>query len=189
MPQPDHELVRESMTGNVEAFRKLVERYQNPVFSLAFRLTGNREEAEDMAQETFLNIYKNLNKFKSDLKFSSWLFRIASNVCISHLRRRKGATLLELQEETLQFHPLTSNNPADLFEVKERHELIRLAVRQLPPKYQLVLLLKYMNDLSYQEIADALQISVHNVEMLLYRGRKMLALMLASDFPEKRCSK
>lgn len=86
---PDQELVDQTLGGDLGAFEILVDRYRSQIFSLAYRLIGDKGEAEDMAQETFLKVYRNLNKFKPQLSFSTWLYKIATNICLSHLRRRR----------------------------------------------------------------------------------------------------
>jgi len=189
MPHYDNELIRNSIVGNFESFGLLVTRYHKQVFNLSYRLVGNKTEAEDMTQETFLNVYNNLSRFNQNLRFSSWVFRIATNVCFSHLRKKGRFTMLQFQEEIFFGPHIDDNDPADLYEQKERCEQVRMAIRRLPVKYQLVLLLKYMNELSYKEIAETLQISVQDVETSLYRGRKMLAMMLSVNFKEKKCVK
>lgn len=189
MPHQDNELVRDTIVGNFESFRKLVEKYYKQVFNLALRLIGDRDEAEDITQETFLNIFKNLSYFNPDFKFSTWVFKVATNTCFSFLRKKERVSNLQFQEEVCLNFPADLNNPADLYERKERCEQLRFAIGQLPSKYKVVLLLKYMSDLSYKEIADTLQISVHDVETTLYRGRKMLAMRLAINFNEKKCVK
>lgn len=185
---PDQELVRQTLGGNLDAFALLVDRYRSRVFSLAYRLIGDKGEAEDMAQETFLKVYRNLDKFNLQLSFSTWLYKVATNVCLSHLRRRRFLPCLESDERELErMAPSGTGNPAELLEQSEVSDLLRTALQKLPTRCQLVLILKYMNGLSYVEIAEILKTSRENVETTLYRSRKLLARLLVEHFPEKRC--
>lgn len=146
------------LAGNANAFSRLVEKYQKPVFSLAFRLLGNRTVAEDVAQETFLRAYKCLGRFEQESQFSSWLFAIANNSCMDILRKRGFKTKVQLEEDILIRPVEDDENPAKIYETTEMHLTIQQAVKNLPPKYQLIVLMKYMNEMSYKEISEVLKI-------------------------------
>lgn len=185
---PDQELVRQTLAGNLESFRLLVDRYRSKVYSLAYRLIGDKGEAEDMSQEAFLKVFRNLDKFDLQLSFSTWLYKIATNVCLSHLRRRRFFPAFQSEEQQLEHLAISeTGNPAELLEQGEVSDLVKTALQSLPARCQLVMVLKYMNGLSYSEIAEVLKTSKENVETTLYRGRKLLARLLIEHFPEKRC--
>ena len=165
-------------------FRKLVELYQDRVYNQAFRMLGNHEDAEEAAQDIFLSIYRSLDKFRQESKMSTWIYRITSNVCISRLRKKQlviqsldepfdedGTTLAdELYEK--------DSDPETLLETGETAEIVRSQVRQLPPNWAMAISLFYFDELSYDEIAEILEIPRATVATYIFRGRKQLAHQL-----------
>ncbi len=177
----DEQLVAICLEGKTEAFAVLVKRYEKQVYSLAYRLCHDYDEASDLAQDAFIHIYQVLAKFSNDRKFFPWMYRIAHNVCINSLNKKKQQLLsfdesIEVKED--------SNTRAHQPEVKavadETYGSIMAAMDSLPENYRLPVILRYTENLSYQEIADILQVPVSTVETRLFRGRKLLQKKLAS---------
>lgn len=183
MPHSDAELgelINSIVRGEIEKFRKIVEIYQNPVFNFVYRFTGDREEAKDIAQEVFFRVYKNLPQYNSAYKFSSWLFRIAANVSLNHLRKKRPISL-PFEDGLLKGTVSARGSPEELYEKQETVSQVQEAISLLPEKYRLVLILRYINEFSCQEIADTLLTNVKSVETILYRGRKLLAASLLKN--------
>lgn len=161
--------------GDDAAFARLVQAYQSPVYNLAYRMLGNAVEAEDAAQETFVRIYTKLDTYQPDRKLSSWVLSIASHYCIDRLRRRR-LNWLSLDEEPMATSlPAGERGPEDeALRMESRDELQKL-VLQLEPAYRVPIILRYWNDLSYQEIAEIMGLSVQAVKSRLHRARLQMA--------------
>jgi RNA polymerase sigma-70 factor, ECF subfamily len=158
--------------GDQWAFARLVEVYQGPVYNLAYRMLGNSVEAEDAAQETFVRVYTKLNTYQPDRKLSSWILSIASHYCIDRLRRRGHGVSLSLDEDPMAaVLPSGEAGPEENLMRAETREEVQGWVSQLAPAYRIPLILRYWYDLSYQEIADVLNISVQAVKSRLHRAR------------------
>jgi RNA polymerase sigma-70 factor, ECF subfamily len=158
--------------GDQQAFARLVEAYQRPVYNLAYCMLGNATEAEDAAQETFVRVYTKLHTYQPDRKLSSWVFSIASHYCIDRLRRRSHTSFLSLDEDPLvTVLPSGEQGPEDSALRTETRDEIQELVAQLPPAYRVPLILRYWQDMSYQEIADVLGLSVQAVKSRLHRAR------------------
>jgi len=188
LPYSDTELcdlIGKILGGEVGKFRLIVEFYQNPIFNYVYRITGDREEAKDITQEIFLKAYRSLGQYNHAYKFSSWLFRIATTVSISYLRKKKPIFLPF--DEGLQYDTVSSRgSPEEVCENHETSSQVHEAIQLLPRKYRLILVLKYINEFSCQEIAQTLDTNIKNVETSLYRGRKMLAASLTQNFRNTR---
>jgi RNA polymerase sigma-70 factor (ECF subfamily) len=158
--------------GDQWAFARLVEVYQGPVYNLAYRMLGNSAEAEDAAQETFVRVYTKLDTYQSDRKLSSWILSIASHYCIDRLRRRGHSASLSLDEEPLAtVLPSGETGPEESLLRGETRDEVQGWVMQLAPAYRIPLILRYWHNLSYQEIAEVLGISVQAVKSRLHRAR------------------
>ncbi len=167
--------VARAIAGDHAAFANLVAAYQGPVFNLAYRMLGNGGDAEDAAQETFLRAYDRLASYEPDRKFSSWILSIASHYCIDQLRRRRGG-MESLDDEAGERElPATEAEPEEAALATEQERTLQYALGQLPPAYRLAVILRYWNDLSYEEIADATGSSVSAIKSRLHRARLMLA--------------
>ena len=165
--------IQRARAGDEEAFACLVEAYQTPVYNLAYRMLGNAVEAEDAAQETFLRAYTRLNTYDSDRKFSSWLLAIASHHCVDRLRQRRLGWL-SLDELPPWRWLASSSQPEEAVIQREECGEVRQLLDQLPPHYRATVVLHYWYDLSYQEIAEALETTESAVKSTLYRARQML---------------
>ena len=167
--------IRQAVAGDHEAFTRLVEAYQIPVYNLAYRMLGDASEAEDAAQETFLRAYTRLTTYQTDKKFSSWLLAIASHHCIDRLRRRRF-TWLSLDElPFLEQAAGERNRPEEAaIRQEEQDEVLRM-LDHLSPQYRAAVILRYWYELSYNEIAEVMGITESAVKSRLYRAREKLA--------------
>jgi RNA polymerase sigma-70 factor, ECF subfamily len=168
MVGPD--LLEACRRGDVAAFEELVERTQRQVYTLAYRLVGDRHEAEDVAQEAYLRVFRSLRGFRQEARFETWLYRIVTNAAFSYLRRkgRFGTVLAEGQELTVE-EPEVRPMEAAL----ERDE-VKQALQELTPGARVVVVLKDVYGLSCQEIADEMGLSEAAVKVRLHRARKRL---------------
>ena len=168
-------LVAHAQRGDHHAFAQLVDKYQTPVYNLAYRMLGNANDAEDAAQETFLRAYAQLKRFHADQKFATWLLSIAAHFCIDRLRRRRFLWL-SIDDETFT-ESLVSESPAPDAEIlrHENEQEIAELLERLAPAYRLVVVLKYWHDQSIEEIAGTTGDSVGTVKVKLHRARQMLA--------------
>jgi RNA polymerase sigma-70 factor, ECF subfamily len=176
----DGGLIRRCLAGDERAYRELIERYQSRVFSLALRMVRQREDAEDLTQETFVRMFRAADRYDPTRPFGAWLFTIASRLCIDHIRRRKlkvvslsqsepGSTedhQMDLEDPGLGPDEITSRNQ----EERRTQELID----SLPPHYRIVVMLRHQQDLSYDEIAAALGIPLGTVKARIHRARALL---------------
>ncbi|MFN4179421.1 MAG: RNA polymerase sigma factor [Armatimonadota bacterium] len=166
----ESELVARCKSGETEAFACLVERYRNRIVNLAWQLLGNRDDAEDAAQETFLIAFEHLSDFRGESQFSTWLYRIAINICKMRLRQRKMVEPLSESYEPTE--------EVDWREIESRILLkwqVDEVLGRLPEPLRLVLILREMHELSYEEIAQTLSIPVGTVRSRLFEARKKFA--------------
>lgn len=187
----DAEVIERCRRGEVEPFSLLVERYQDRVYNLAFRLLGNADDALDAAQDSFVRAYAALSRFETDRPFAPWLFRIVTNTCIGLLRKRRPELSFEALEEREAASAAASagawaSDPAEHLLRKVRDEEIQEAVLALPAPLRAVALLRYMEELPYEAIATALELPLGTVKTYLHRARQRLrnALVEASAHPE-----
>lgn len=189
----DQDLVRQTLSGDMRAFDNIVERYQYMVFGIAFRLVKNKEEAEDISQETFLRCYQYLDKYDQGRPFAPWICRIASNLALSRLRQQRVRQLLPWDHVS---RTVASNNgdcaltdPERSLENVEKKQEIASCLKKLKPLDQLVVILRYYEDLNYEEIAYILKTTRNNVEVRLSRARRKLRQIIAESQEEvKGCS-
>lgn len=191
MTQPtDSELVLATRSGSEEAFRELVLRYQRPVFSLILRMVRDRSLAEDLSQEAFVKAYRALGRFDPSRKFSSWLFKIAHNLTIDSIRRKRLHTQsldqpigsadgdLRLGDRIAdhdQMAPDRAVESVDLGESLER------AIAALRPEYREVVMLRFVEEMSYQEVAEILDLPLGTIKTYIHRARKELAELLGGE--------
>ncbi|MDB5079634.1 MAG: hypothetical protein JWP00_1558 [Chloroflexi bacterium] len=165
-------IVSRVLAGDVEAFSELIDRYKVAVYNLCARMLGDPTEAEDAAQEVFVRAYTQLRSYTSGRKFSTWILSIASHYCIDMLRRRKPSVDLEAIAFWKQSDQPEPEERALTGEVRDE---VRELLNKLPDKYRGVTILRYWNDLSYDEIAQATGLSVATVKTRLFRARELLA--------------
>jgi RNA polymerase sigma-70 factor, ECF subfamily len=176
--------IKQVIKGDQEAFGEIVEIYKNSIYQLCFRMLGNRHEAEDIAQEAFIRAYLNINTFNQDLKFSTWLFRIATNLCIDRMRKKKPDHYLDAEvkgtEGLTMYSQIPSNTPLPEEELEslELHETVQKEILKLPDKYRSAIVLKYMEELSLNEISEILDLPLGTVKTRIHRGREALRQQL-----------
>nr|QFU78450.1 ECF RNA polymerase sigma factor SigW [uncultured bacterium] len=182
----DQKLMQKAKRGDRPAFAELVEKYGDKIYSYLYRMVGDREDALDLAQETFLRIYSNLDNFSLDRPFRPWLYRIATNLAIDHLRKKRPIIYLDAplypDDEDSRFE-LADNSigPAEYYEQAELAAYLTQLIMNLPPIYRSVILLRHEQDLSYQEIADTLKVPISTVKTRLFRAREALRLKLMEE--------
>ena len=180
-------VIRRVQKGDVNAFETLVSAYEKNVYNLALRMMGNAQDAEDMAQEAFLKAYNSLPSFRGDSKFSVWLYRIVSNVCLDQLRKKSKRPTVSLSmededgEETQLDLPDTAQSPEELLEKKLTREAVRRGLAQLPEDARQILLLREIQGLSYEEIGETLGLEPGTVKSRIFRARKRLCAFLLED--------
>ena len=181
---PDADLAALAREGREAAFRELVRRYERPVFSLIFRMVRDRETAEDLAQETFIKILNHIDRYRPEFKFSSWLFKIANNLTIDHLRKRQlktismdgsphAATAAEVEASTFDVEA-RGESALEEIESKELGGAIEKAIAKLRPEYRACILLRHVEDRSYEEIAATLDLPLGTVKTYIHRARHEL---------------
>lgn len=178
------ERIKEVKKGNVQAFEDIVSFYQNKVYFICFRMIGNKQEAEDLAQEAFIRAYTNLDSFDERRKFSTWLYRIATNLTIDRIRKKKpdyyldaeirGTDGLDMYDQLAMDEAL----PEEQVENLELRGYIQTEITALPPKYRSVIVLRFLEELSLQEISEVLDMPVGTVKTRIHRGREILRTKL-----------
>ena len=192
MRTDDRLLVQRAAQGDADAFAELVNLHQRMVYGLALRKLGNPHDAEEVAQTAFLNAWRGLKAFKGDSSFATWLYRLTSNACIDHLRQNgKRTEDRSLEDENLPPLPDHKPGPEEQTLRRERQEALRKAIDQLPTEQRTVLLLREMDGLTYDEIAQLLHLELGTVKSRLARARLALRDRLAAEgnFFEDRPSK
>ncbi len=184
-------LAKLARTGDRRAFAEIVELYKDKMYHLAYRMLSNRQEAEDIVQETFLRVFTNLERYDETQKFSTWIYRICTNLCIDRLRKRKNSYSLDAEmtdgegQDYYAALPSDEPNPEEQLVLSEMKQHIREAIELLPEKYKSVVILRYLHDLSLQEIGDVLQMPVTTVKTRVHRGREFLRKKLEPGLLEK----
>lgn len=185
---PDADVVALAQQGREDAFRELIHRYERPVFSLIFRMVRDRELAEDLAQDTFIKVLNHIDRYRPEFKLSSWLFKIANNVAIDHLRRRQVDTvsmegsphaLTSDAVEATSFEVAGGGESAlEEMEAKELGSAIERAIAALRPEYRSCILLRHVEGRSYEEIATTLDLPLGTVKTYIHRARHELRQLL-----------
>lgn len=191
--QEELELVRCAKDGDAHAFEELVKLHQNRVYNLALRMSGNAEDALDLSQETFLRIYKALPLFKEQSAFSTWVYSIASNVCIDFIRKQNKLKTVSLSQEAENDSPsfeIPDNryHPELEYEKRELRDAISAGLSSLSDEHREILVLREICGLSYQEICDSLDLEAGTVKSRLSRARNQLCKFLR-NMPAKKTSK
>jgi len=184
----DQEVVALARAGRESGYRELLRRYERPVFSLIYRMVRDRAAAEDLSQETFIKVLNALETYRPEFKFSSWIFKIANNAAIDHLRRREVDTLSldgsptartaeEVEATALQ---ATDRGPSPLADLESRElgSAIELAIGKLRPEYRACILLRHVEGRAYEEIAETLDLPLGTVKTYIHRARLELRDLL-----------
>lgn len=199
----DHELALRARRGDVDAFGELVQRYQAAVFNVCYRLVGQRQEAEDLAQESFVRAYQRFELYDVQRPFGPWMRRLAANVCLNHLQSERNDVVLSLDDERDEGRAIGSlagdsaerrsievqnddgvapnvRGPEAALEQRQSSHAVRAALLSLPPHYRAVIELRHFQELSYAEIAEQLHIPLSDVKSYLFRARRLLAVTYAA---------
>lgn len=167
----DYELVKNSINGDNSSFEELISRYKNLVYSVVLRMVSNGEEANDLAQEVFIKMYRNLDKYQPEFKFSTWLMRIATNHVIDYRRKKKHDTI---SIDDMPADLPDENTPEAAYFRKDRRLRLEDALNGLPDMYKAPIVLYHQHGFSYNEIADITGQPLSKVKNRIFRGRKML---------------
>jgi RNA polymerase sigma-70 factor, ECF subfamily len=189
---PDVSLMLAFSRGDENAFRELFAKYKNNIINFCFRFCFNHGVAEELAQEVFIRVYQAATRYRPDARFSTWLYRIAVNLCLNESRKGKYQAHIQSMDQPIQFghsevvldiEDQESLSSHDLVEAREREKLIHQAMSELSEKQRLALLLRVFNEFSYQEIAGQMDISETKVKSLIYKGRQRLQELLKEYSP------
>lgn len=167
----DYELVKQAVAGDQNAFAQLLNRYKNLVYSVVLRMVNDPEEANDLAQEIFIKLYKNLDKYQPEYKFSTWLIRISTNHVIDYRRKKKQETI---SMDDVSYELPDTHTPEKEYIQKEESKKLSEAINALPDLYKIPIVLYHQQGLRYQEIADMIGEPLSKVKNRIFRGRKML---------------
>ena len=175
----DETIVERALTGDADAFGELVRRWERRIFALTYGMLGREEDARDATQETFLAAFRNLRGFRGEAKVSSWLHRIAVNQCITRQRRSKvrGESALE-DEQATSFATSPTYSPAHVAEGRQETAAVRRAINSLPIELRQIVVMKEFEELTFREIADALDLPLSTVKSRLYTALKQLQMRL-----------
>ncbi len=179
-------IIRRVLDGDTNAFEKLVIEHQKNVYNLALKMLGNPEDAMDASQECFLRAFRSLSGFQGDSRLSVWLYRMTSNVCIDFLRKKKRRaevplTMTDEDDERELEIPDERFSPEAAFDKAERVRAVRYGLQKLPEEYRRILTLREIGGLSYEELADALDMELGTVKSKLFRARKKLCEILSES--------
>ena len=186
-PLQDADLVREAIAGNPLSFQLLVERYQGRLFALARHYTSSPVEVEDIVQDTFLKAYGRLDTFQHQSAFYTWLYRIATNTVLDFLKRRGRCPVQAVEDPELAGSPETDHRivrPDARLERQEVAEITHAILEGMPEIFRTVLVMRELEEMAYQEIADVLDISIGTVESRLFRARARFKEKLVTQYPE-----
>ncbi len=178
MTTNDQVYINKILNGDTNAFAVLVNRYKDLVYTLSLRMMKNREEAEEVAQDTFIKTYSSLNKFKGDSKFSTWIYRVAYNTCLDRLKKNKRQQYTVAIDEYTEHHVKTIDNALDKIEEQEKQQAIKKCLELLPSEDSFLLTLYYFDELSLNEISKIVGLKPNNVKVKIFRSRKKLATIL-----------
>ncbi len=191
----DQALAARAVEGDERAYREIVERYERPIFSLHYRMVRDRELAEDLAQETFIRAFNAIHTYNPRYKLSSWLFKIANNLAIDHLRKRRietvsidgapNAVTEEEQAQTRQEFASDAESPEEYAANRELGEQIEAAIAKLRPQYRTATILRHVEGFSYEEIAGIMDLPLGTVKTYIHRARLELRVLLAHLDPSK----
>jgi RNA polymerase sigma-70 factor, ECF subfamily len=177
IPDPDIRLVEMCRRGDAHAFETLFRKYQTYVYNISLGMLSNTEDAADVTQETFLRLHRSMDSFRGDSSFSTWLYRVAVNLCITELRRRNRSRFQFLDDvihnEDVPLHEEPSPHPEEVVQQQEERQIVHRVLSMLPPDYRAVMVLRHFQQLAYEEIAEVLGLSISQVKTRLFRARKM----------------
>ncbi|WP_299112863.1 RNA polymerase sigma factor [uncultured Winogradskyella sp.] len=174
----DDQIIEAIQNGEAKAYGQLVDRYKDLVYTLALRMLKHREEAEEVAQDVFIKVFKSLDKFKGDSKFSTWIYKVTYNTCLDNIKKNKKH-LNDVAIDEYTFNKLdTIDNALDNIIKEEKNVLIKNCINKLPEDSSALLTLFYFEELSLDEISKIVNVEANTVKVKLFRARKKLAVIL-----------
>lgn len=182
----DEELIRLSKEGNMEAFSRLIERYQDRVYAIAYRFFGNEADAKDVAQDVFIKVFHKIQLFRGDSSFLTWIYHITANTCRDELRKRQKRQMISIDETPLEIlhQEIKAKNPflapEEVVLKAEAERELQSVLNQLPEDQKMIILLREMQGFSYEEIANTMECSLGTVKSRLNRARGALRQLLLS---------
>ena len=183
----DLKIIESCLLGNTQMFSRLIDNYKNMVYNLAYRMSSNSQEAEDISQEAFLRAYQSLGRFNPSYKFSTWLYQITLNIIRDRFKKKELSyvslvTPIETDDSEFYPQPLDStNDPERIVARQEDARAVQQAIYSLPLKYREVIVLRHLQDLSYIEISNILKLPQGTVNVRLYRAREQLRKILSDS--------
>ncbi len=190
----DRTLIQEIKNGNAKAFEQFVLEYQGLVYNTCYSFLNHREDAEDVAQEVFIDVYRNAGSFRGDSSLSTWLYRLAMNKSLDHIRARnrkkRGSGMLSSlgNDEMSRLNVADSKHPHEQLEEEEKRQILLAAVERLPERQKQAIILSKFEGLSQEQIAEVMETTVSSVESLLVRAKKKLRELLSDYFYGKDTS-
>jgi len=178
----DYDIVKRCLEGDPDSFSELVTRYKRLIYSVVYNILPDKQEVNDAAQEVFIRLYKNLGHYNPEYKFSTWAVRIATNLCLDILRKKKVDSIPIEEIETIS---TSCDTPEGIYLDKERRYRIMKAVEELPEKYRILIVLFHQNGLSYEEMCKVLKEPMSIIKNRLYRARLMLREKLQNERREE----
>jgi len=186
MQSDDKEIIKRILAGSQTAFRQLVEKYQQYAFSLAFRILCHEEEAKDTVQDSFIKIWKNINSYNDQLKFTTWMYKIVTNTAIDKLRSIKRALHSDLEKVSKQLDLINNTNEEIQFENKELGQIINFISESLPEKQRLIFVLRDIQGFASTEVQEILDLPESSIKSNLYHARKTIREKLTSIMAYER---
>lgn len=177
----DQQSIDSVLSGDTRAFEVLIDRYKHMVFTLALKMVGNREDAEEVSQDVFLKAFTALKSFKGEAKFSTWLYKIAYYRSLDYLKKNKRKLQTSAIEISEQYNVAALAGTMDELESSERKQMIKEALEQLPPDDNVIITLYYFEELSLKEIAKVMNLTPNNIKVKLFRSRSRLAEILINQ--------
>jgi RNA polymerase sigma factor (sigma-70 family) len=171
MERTDNELVIACLEGNQEAYSELITRYKRLIYSVAYKFSRDSDEVNDLAQEAFIKIYRSLSRYDSQYKFSTWSVKVATNICLDHVRRKRlnSVSLDEIENFTGK-----NNSPEEYYLRKEKSQALKNAIAGLPEIYRVPIIMYHQNGMSYKEIAEKLGKPMSIIKNRIFRARNTL---------------
>lgn len=182
----DEELVKRVKKGDIDAFEEIIAKYEKRVFGLIYNVIKNENEIEDVAQEVFMKVYKNIDKFKGNSSLYTWIYRITTNLCLDYIKKKKEVIYidekLQLDDGEVDFQiPSDEKLQDELYEEKELKEKLQKSIAKLPEKQQMMIVLRDIKGLSYEEISEILEMKLGTVKSQINRARLKLKDLLEKD--------
>lgn len=173
------QLLELAKAGDLTSFEELVSLYEKKVYNYCYRMTNNKEDAEDLTQEVFIKVYKSLGLFKGNSQFSTWIYRIAHNICIDKYRKNKAVVISispdrEKEDDRGLELPSADLSPEEKIIAKERQQILQKCINELKPEYRSVIILRDLQHYSYEEISDILKLPLGTVKSHISRARSAL---------------